>query len=77
MRQSVGDNGWNPQLARKKQTIEDLKFNNYYKEIFLDSDTKVALISGAPSDIEQDWFLSNEMMADARAKVNEAAGRAG
>jgi len=74
MRQSVGDNGWNPQLAGKKQTIEDLKFNNYYKEIFLDSDTKVALISGAPSDIEQDWFLSNEMMADARAKVNEAAG---
>ena len=74
MRQSVGDAGWNPQLTGKKQTIEDLKFNNYYKEIFLDSDTKVALISGAPSDIEQDWFLSNEMMADARAKVNSAAG---
>ena len=74
MRQSVGDNGWNPQLGGKKQTIEDLKFNNYYKEIFLDSDTKVALISGAPSDIEQDWFLSNEMMAEARAKVNQAAG---
>ena len=74
MRQSVGDNGWNPQLSGKKQTLEDLKFDNYYKEIFLDSDTKVALISGAPSDVEQDWFLSNEMMADARAKVNKAAG---
>jgi predicted TIM-barrel fold metal-dependent hydrolase len=74
MRQSVGDSGWNPQLTGKKQTIEDLKFDNYYKEMFLDSDTKVALISGAPSDIEEDWFLSNEMMADARAKVNAAAG---
>jgi hypothetical protein len=74
MRQSVGDAGWNPPLAGKKQRIEDLKFNNYYKEIFLDSDTKVALISGAPSDIEQDWFLSNEMMAEARARVNSAAG---
>ena len=43
--------GWNPALAGKPQTIEDLKFANYFKEIFLDSDTKVALISGAPSDV--------------------------
>jgi uncharacterized protein len=74
MRQAVGDSGWNPQLKGKKQTIEDLKYNNYYKEIFLDSDTKVALISSAPSDVPQDWFLTNEMMAQAREKVNKAAG---
>ena len=69
-RQAVGRAGWNPALAGKEQTIEDLKFANYYKEIFLDSDTKVALISGAPSDIVQDWFLK----ADARARVNREAG---
>jgi uncharacterized protein len=74
MRQAVGDAGWNPELKGKKQTIEDLKYNNYYKEIFLDSDTKVALISSAPSDIPRDWFLTNEMMAAAREKVNRAAG---
>jgi uncharacterized protein len=74
MRQAVGDAGWNPELKGKKQTIEDLKYNNYYKEIFLDSDTKVALISSAPSEIAIDWFLTNEMMAAARAKVNQAAG---
>jgi len=74
MRQAVGDAGWNPELEGKKQTIEDLKYNNYYKEIFLDSDTKVALISSAPSEIPRDWFLTNEMMAAARAKVNKAAG---
>jgi uncharacterized protein len=74
MRQAVGDAGWNPELKGKKQTIEDLKYNNYYKELFLDSDTKVALISSAPSDIPRDWFLTNEMMAAARAKVNKAAG---
>jgi predicted TIM-barrel fold metal-dependent hydrolase len=73
-RQAVGKAGWNPALAGKEQTIEDLKFANYYKEIFLDSDTKVALISGAPSDIVQDWFLTNEMKADARARVNKEAG---
>ncbi|HXW89397.1 MAG TPA: amidohydrolase family protein [Terriglobales bacterium] len=74
MRQAVGDAGWNPELRGKKQTIEDLKYNNYFKEIFLDSDTKVALISSAPSDLPRDWFLTNEMMAAARAKVNQAAG---
>jgi uncharacterized protein len=67
MRQSVSDSGWNPELTGKKQTIEDLKYNNHYKEIFLDSDTKVALISSVPSDIPRDWFLTNEMMAQ-RAK---------
>jgi uncharacterized protein len=74
MREAVGKAGWNPELAGKPQTIEDLKFDNYFKEIYLDSDTKVALISSAPSDIAQDWFLTNEMMAAAREQVNAKAG---
>ena len=75
MRQSVAAQGWNPQLsAAGEQTIEDLKFDNYFKEIFLDSDTKIALISSAPSDIPEDWFLTNRQMADAREKVNGKAG---
>jgi predicted TIM-barrel fold metal-dependent hydrolase len=73
-REAVGQAGWNPALAGKLQTIEDLKFANYFKEIYLDSDTKVALISSAPSDIPQDWFLTNEMMAAARDTVNAQAG---
>lgn len=74
MRQAVGAAGWNPELGNHPQTLEDLKFNNYYKELYLDSDTKVALISSAPSDIPRDWFLTNDMMAAARARVNAAAG---
>jgi hypothetical protein len=74
MRNAVGKAGWNKQLADHEQTIEDLKFTNYKKEMFLDSDTKIALISSAPSDIEQDWFLTNEQMADARKKINDEAG---
>ena len=73
-REAVGKAGWNPALRGKEQTIEDLKFANYYKEVFLDSDTKVALLSGAPSEIAQDWFLTNEMKAEARARVNKDAG---
>jgi hypothetical protein len=41
--------------------------------MFLDSDTKIALISSAPSDIPRDWFLTSEQMAAARDKVNKAA----
>jgi predicted TIM-barrel fold metal-dependent hydrolase len=73
-REAVGKAGWNPALVGKPQTIDDLKFNNYFKEVFLDSDTKVALISSAPSDNPEDWFLTNEMTAAARAKVNQEAG---
>jgi uncharacterized protein len=74
IREQTGRAGFNPELAKRPQTLEDLKFGNYIKEMFLDSDTKVALLSGAPSDIPTDWFLTNEMKADARRKLNEFAG---
>ena len=75
LRESVIQRGWNPQLsASGEQTIEHLKFDNYFKEIYLDSDTKIALISSAPSDIPEDWFLTNQQMAEARQWVNEQAG---
>lgn len=75
LRQAVIREGWNPQLnAAGAQTLEDLKFDNYFKEIFLDSDTKIALISSAPSDNPDDWFLTNAHMAEARAQVNDRAG---
>lgn len=73
MREAVGRQGWNPGL-QGEQTIEHLKFANYRREIFLDSDTKIALISSAPSDIPEDWFLTNEQMAQARERVNGEAG---
>jgi len=70
-REAVGKVGWNPGLAGKPQT---LKFANYMKEIYFDSDTKVALISGSGSEEPRDWFLTNEMKAEARAKVNKLTG---
>ncbi len=73
-REAVGRAGWNPALAGKPQTLDDLKFANYFKEIYLDSDTKIALISGSGSEEPRDWFLTNEMKADARRDVNHKAG---
>jgi predicted TIM-barrel fold metal-dependent hydrolase len=73
-REAVGKAGWNPALVDKPQTLDDLKFNNYFKEIYMDSDTKIALISSSPSEIARDWFLTNKMMIEARDKVNKEAG---
>src|SRR4029077_7141845 len=50
MREAVGKAGWNTEIGAKQQTIEDLKFTNYFKEIYLDSDTKVALLTNSPSE---------------------------
>jgi uncharacterized protein len=73
-REAVGRAGWNPALVGKEQSLDDLKFANYFKEVFLDSDTKVALVSGSASFEPIDWFLSNEQKTDARAKINGMAG---
>ncbi len=73
-REAVGKAGWNPALKEKPQTIDDLKFPNYFKEIFLDSDTKVACISGSYSMDEKFSFLTNQMKFDAREKLNKESG---
>jgi hypothetical protein len=50
------------------------KFENYVKEIFVDSDTKVALLSGAPFD-DPSWdLLTNDQIASARHSINKFAG---
>jgi predicted TIM-barrel fold metal-dependent hydrolase len=73
-REAVGKAGWNPTLVGKPQTIDDLMFPNYVKEIFLDSDTKVACISGSYSVDEKFSFLTNQMKFDAREKLNKESG---
>lgn len=65
---------FNPEMPDRPATDADLKYENYIKEMFLDSDTKVTLISSAPADEKHNWFLSNQEMAEARAKVNAQAG---
>ncbi|MEE4537646.1 MAG: amidohydrolase family protein [Erythrobacter sp.] len=52
--------------------IEQIKFSHFIKAIYLDSDTKVALLSGAPS--EGAPMLTNDQMAAARHAVNSVVG---
>jgi predicted TIM-barrel fold metal-dependent hydrolase len=66
---------WNPKL--KEEGVSSLaryKFQNYVKEVFYDSDTNLALLSGAPFDDPAWCFLSNEQMAKARELINGFAG---
>jgi len=68
--------GWNKDLQGREPSVDDLKFDNFFKEIYLDSDTKVALLTNAPSDAPADWMLPQENVFFDRAKVNREAARA-
>jgi hypothetical protein len=50
------------------------KFENYVRQIFLNSDTSVALLSGAPFDDPSWWLLPNEQIIEAVGMVNKIAG---
>src|SRR5215472_10370406 len=65
-REAVGKFGWNKALAEKEQTIDDLKFNNYVKELYMDSDTKVTILSNSPSVEAADWFLPQDQVFKTR-----------
>jgi predicted TIM-barrel fold metal-dependent hydrolase len=64
---------WNPALAGEND-LARYKFDNYLKEVFVDSDTKIALLSGAPFD-DPTWnLLTNDQIAGARVAINRIAG---
>src|SRR5690242_14602486 len=73
-REAVGKAGWNKEIGDKEQTIDDLKYSNYIKEIYMDSDTKVALLSNSPSEVPEDWFIPQEQVFKTRERVNREAG---
>ena len=69
-REAVGKAGWNKEIGDKEQTIGDLKYANYVNEIYMDSDTKVALLSNSPSEVPEDWFIPQEQVFRTREQVN-------
>src|SRR5258708_699277 len=73
-REAVGKFGWNKALVEKEQTIDDVKYGNYIKEIYMDSDTKVALLSNSPSEVPEDWFIPQEQVFATRERVNKEGG---
>jgi hypothetical protein len=65
---------WNPALRGDTSSLARFKFQNFLKEVYYDSDTSMALLSGAPFDDPTWWFLSNEQIVRTREVVNDFAG---
>lgn len=64
----------NPRINDAPMTLARYKMDNYLKEIFLDSDTKISLLSGAPFDDPSWWLISNDAIQNACRAVNKMAG---
>ena len=67
---------WNPSMRSDPVGLGlgRYKFDNFLKEVYLDSDTRVGLLSGAPFDDPKNWFLSNDQIKQAALTVNGVAG---
>src|SRR5262249_4875715 len=64
---------WNEALGKDRGTMDDLYLENYIKEVFLDSDTTVAVLSGIPSATESSNILPPDEIARTREVVNRLA----
>jgi predicted TIM-barrel fold metal-dependent hydrolase len=74
LRRRVREAGLNPKLASDRGTIDDLSWENFIKEVFLDSETSVGLISTPPGPYPQEAVVPPSEMAHIRDEVNRVAG---
>ncbi len=65
---------WNPALKDRAIAKEELYRETFITEVFLDSDTDLAMISGLPQMTSGTYVLTPEEMARTTSWVNEAAG---
>jgi len=56
-------------------TVEDLRFEAFYRSVFEESQTRAAVLSNAPNDDKAAWFLTNEQALGTRDRVNRRTGR--
>jgi uncharacterized protein len=69
-----GAEQWHTGLDPKQLQLSLLKFENYVRQIFLNSDTAVVILSNAPFDDHSWEFLTNRTMREAADMVNKTAG---
>src|SRR5687767_3855155 len=63
----------NKAIEGREHTWEDLYLANYIKEMFLDSDTSMAVISGLPARTDDQNVLTPAEMIETRAEINGLA----
>lgn len=64
---------WNPILEKEGITNDRFKLDNFAKEVFFDSDTKIGLISAAPAEHGDNVFLDNAALAATRHAFNRVS----
>ncbi len=74
LRRRVREAGLNPKLSADRGTIDDLSWKNFVKEIFLDSETTIGLISTPPGPYPQEAVVPPREMAHIRDEINRVAG---
>jgi uncharacterized protein len=60
----------NPKLAADRGTLADLSWENFVKEVFLDSETDVGLISTPPGPYPQEAVVPPKEMTHIRDEIN-------
>ncbi|MDQ4087841.1 MAG: amidohydrolase [Pseudomonadota bacterium] len=61
-------------LPGRAPTMEDLKFENFAKEVYLDSETAAGIVSSATSDQPERIFLTNRQITESVRRFNALAG---
>ncbi len=57
-----------------KAKFQDLQIDKFIKEVFLDSDTTVGLVSSATADDPENIFLTNPQLVDGAMRINKMCG---
>jgi hypothetical protein len=66
----------NPALGGDRGTLADLSWENFVKEVFLDSETAIALISTPPGPYPQEAVVPPKEMTHIRDEINRVTSRA-
>ncbi len=74
LRKRAREGGLNPKLAEDRGTLADLGWENFIKEVFLDSETSLALISTPPGPYPQEAVVPPKEMAHIRDEINRVTG---
>ena len=74
LRRRARESGLNPRLTADRGTLDDLSWQNFIKEVFLDSETSIGLISTPPGPYPQEAVVPPKEMVHIRDEVNRLAG---
>ena len=74
LRKQARASGINPALGNDKGTMADLSWQNFVKEVFLDSETDIGLISTPPGPYPQEAVVPPKEMSHIRDEINRVTG---